>query len=526
MRSILTPVSRFATRLLPTPRINGATQMPIPFVQTQSQYAILLRAFLAIALVTVTTCRHTIASPAEEDPPANPPNIVFILVDDMGYGDAGCYNSESRIPTPHINSLAQQGMRFTDAHSPGSLCHPSRYGLLTGQYPFRTDVSVWPKQPLIKSGQTTIASLLEAQGYRTAMVGKWHLGFQERGYDQPLPGGPIDRGFDTFFGIRASTDIPPYFYIRGNRAVAPPTERIAANNSEGWSPIQGAFWRAGGIAPDLQLIDVLPEFTDEAVRVIKRQAKNNGSTPLMLYLAYPAPHTPWLPTAPFQGRSQAGMYGDFLVMVDAMIGRVLAAIDAAGMGDNTLVIFSSDNGPVWYDRDVERFGHDSAGPLRGMKGDIWEAGHRVPFLARWPDKVPAGSVSDQTICFTDMLAAFASVSGAALAADAGPDSFDILPVLLGKQPTDVSIRRSLVIPALDGTMSIRMGSWKLITALGSHGFSEPRRVTPSPGGPEGQLYNLADDLGETDNLYQERPDVVARLKAELARIQAADKSRP
>ncbi|RTZ69517.1 MAG: arylsulfatase, partial [Verrucomicrobia bacterium] len=270
------------------------------------------------------------------------PNIVYIMVDDMGYSDPGCYNPQSKIPTPNIDSLANAGMRFTDAHSPGALCHPSRYGLLTGQHPFRADVASWRTRPVIREGQMTIASLLQSNGYRTAMVGKWHLGFQESGYDKVLPGGPADRGFDSYFGIRASTDIPPYFYIRGNRAVAPPTDHIKANNSKDWSPIQGAFWRAGGIAPGLQLKDVLPRFTDEAITVIEGHAKSKTKKPLMLYLAYPAPHTPWLPSPEFQGSSRAGMFGDFLVMVDAMIGRVLKALDETWMSENTLLFFCSD----------------------------------------------------------------------------------------------------------------------------------------------------------------------------------------
>ncbi|MCH7920640.1 MAG: sulfatase-like hydrolase/transferase [Planctomycetes bacterium] len=456
---------------------------------------------------------------------AETPNILIVLVDDMGYGDPGCYNPDSKIPTPHIDSLAREGMRFTDAHAPGALCHPSRFGLLTGQYPFRTDVGQWRRRPTIKEGQTTIASLLRTQGYRTAMVGKWHLGFQENGYDKTLAGGPVDRGFDTYFGIRASTDIPPYFYIRGNHAVLPPTEHIEANDSAGWSPIQGAFWRAGGIAPNLRLKDVLPRFTEEAVKIIGDHAKADTQKPLMLYLAYPAPHTPWLPSPEFQGRSKAGMYGDFLVMVDEMIGRVLKALEKAGMANDTLVIFSSDNGPVWYDRDVERFGHDASGGLRGMKGDAWENGHRMPFLVRWPGRVRAGSVSHQTICFTDMLATFASVTGADLPADAGPDSFSILPVLLGEQREDEPIRGSLVIPSANGTMTIRSGPWKLITALGSGGFSKPGRIKPTAGGPKGQLYNLVDDRGETNNLYLQRPAIVKRLSDELARIQRSDRTR-
>jgi arylsulfatase A len=455
---------------------------------------------------------------------ADNPNIVFILVDDMGYGDPSCYNSESKIPTPNINSLAQAGMRFTDAHAPGALCHLSRYGLLTGQHPFRINVEVWRKQPLIKAGQMTIASLLESQGYRTAMVGKWHLGFRENGYDKPLPGGPVDRGFNSYFGIRASTDIPPYFYIRDNQAVSPPTDHIEANSSEGWSPIQGEFWRAGGIAPDLKLKDVLSRFTKEAVKIIQNHSLDESKKPLMLYLAYPAPHTPWLPSPEFQGSSKAGMFGDFLVMVDAMIGQVLQALDAAGMSDDTLVIFASDNGPVWLDKDVKRFGHDSVGGLRGMKADAWEGGHRMPFIARWPGKVKAGTTSDQTICFTDMLATFAAITGTELPADAGPDSFNILPALLGKQPSDQPIRGPLVIPA-SGMMSIRSGPWKLITGLGSGGFSKPSRVKPTPGGPTGQLYHLGDDPAETNNLYQENSAKVKQLEDELRRIQNSQKTR-
>lgn len=457
------------------------------------------------------------------------PNIVIILVDDMGYGDPGCYNPASKIPTPHIDSLARDGMRFTDAHAAGPLCHMSRYGLMTGCYPFRTNVSLWPSKPLIEDDQLTIASLLKSVGYRTAMVGKWHLGFAEAGYDKPLPGGPVDRGFDSFFGIRASTDIPPYFYIRGDKAVSPPTERIEANHSDGWSPIQGAFWRAGGIAPDLELKDVLPQFTDEAVEIIRahhaQNKHNETDQPLMLYLAFPAPHTPWLPSQEFMGRSGASPYGDFAVMVDTMIGRVLRTLDDAEMTDDTLLLFTSDNGPVWYESDVERFGHDSSGGLRGMKADAWECGHRMPFVVRWPGKVQAGSLSRQTVCFTDLLATFANIVGVPLPTDAGPDSFDFLPVLQGKRLEDDPIRDSLVIQSGSGVMTIRSGDWKLITALGSGGFSEPRSVRPGPNDPPGQLYNLAADLGETNNLYLKEPEIVERLTKKLAAVRASGRSR-
>ena len=454
------------------------------------------------------------------------PNVVIILVDDMGYGDPGCYNAESRIPTPHIDSLAREGMRFTDAHASGPLCHISRYGLLTGRYPFRVDVGKWRKQPIIQKGETTIASLLRSSGYRTAMVGKWHLGFDEtQGYGEKLPGGPVDCGFDSYFGIRASTDIPPYFYIRNDRAVMPPREQIEANASEGWSPIQGAFWRAGGIAPDLKLDDVLPRFTREATSVIADHAAKAGDNPLMLYLAYPAPHTPWLPGKEFAGKSGAGMYGDFAMMVDDQIGQVLKAVDDAGMKDNTLVIFSSDNGPVWYENDVTRLGHDSSGGLRGMKADAWECGHRMPFIARWPAKVAAGKVSRQTICFTDMLATLSDLVGKKLAGEAGPDSFSFLSVLTGERPESDPVRDSLVIRSGSRLMTIRKGDWKLIEGLGSGGFSKPSKIKPRPGDPRAQLYNLKDDLAESVNLYADKPAIVKQLTDEMNSIRQRGRHR-
>jgi arylsulfatase A len=466
-----------------------------------------------------------LTGPATE---AKQPNILVILADDMGYGDPGCYNPKSKIATPNIDRLAREGLRFTDAHAPGPLCHPSRYGLMTGRYPFRTDITRWPKQPLIEKGQVTIASLLGNQGYHTAMVGKWHLGFREEGYDQPLRGGPVDCGFDSFFGLRASTDISPYFYIRGDRAVTPPSGHIGEHHSEGWAPTQGAFWREGGIAPELELKDVLPRLTDEACAVINAQVgkKPGARQPLMLYLAYTAPHTPWLPAAEFAGKSGAGMYGDFVMMVDAQIGRVLAALEKADMTQDTLLVFTSDNGPMWLPADVARFGHTAAGGLRGMKGDAWEGGHRMPFIVRWPGRVKAGTISDQTICFTDLLATFADICGAKLPSGAGPDSFSFLPVLEGRQPKGQPIRGPIVMQAgSSSAMMIRSGDWKLINQLGSGGFSQPKTIKPGPGDPAGQLYNLHDDPAETTNLYLKHPEIVARLEVEMQRIVKAEPSR-
>lgn len=477
-----------------------------------------------VALLSFLVFQFVVLQAGLAEDTMTPPHIVIVMVDDMGYGDPGCYNANSKIPMPHFDSLARDGMRFTDAHAPGPLCHLSRYGLLTGRYPFRANPNLWRTQPTIDEDQFTIASLLQHYGYQTAMVGKWHLGFAEDGYDKPLPGGPVDRGFQSFFGIRASTDIPPYFYIRGNRAVTPPTNQIEANKSPGWSPIQGAFWRAGGIAPDLRLKDVLPRFTDEAVQVIQQHAKSGKEKPLMLYLAYPAPHTPWLPSPKFKGSSKASMYGDFTVMVDDMLGRVLKALDKAKMSDDTLVIVTSDNGPVWYDTDVERYDHDSSGGLRGMKADAWEGGHRMPFVVRWPGVVKAGSVSRQIICFTDLIATFVDILDIDLPDHVAPDSFSLLPELQGNQPADQPLRPSFVMASGNRTMMVRMGDWKLIEGLGSGGFSKPARVKPSPGGPTGQLYNLADDLDESENLFDKHPEIVKRLRDELNRVKDSGRS--
>lgn len=447
------------------------------------------------------------------------PNVVVILVDDMGYGDAKCFNPESKIETPAINEMARQGMRFTDAHAPGPLCHMSRYGLMTGRYPFRTNVGLWSRQPLIHENQVTIASHLKSAGYHTAMVGKWHLGFAENGYENPLPGGPVDVGFDEFFGIRASTDIPPYFYIRHDRAVDPPSEAIAANQSEGWSPIQGEFWRAGGISPGLALKDVLPRFTDEAIRVIDQHNEKHDqpgeNDPLFLYVAFPAPHTPWLPADEFKNASGAGMYGDFLMMVDSMVGRIIDRLEDTGMADDTLLVFTSDNGPVWYDGDVEKFDHDSCGPLRGMKGDAWEAGHRMPMIVRWPKVVPANSQTDQMVCFTDFLATFADVVKRPTSGSAHLDSISFLPALRDPASESEKLRRQMVISSGGGALSVRDGDWKWINRLGSSGFSQPKKVKPSPDGPQSQLYNLREDIGESQNLAASNPDRVKRMQAIL-----------
>ena len=469
------------------------------------------------------------AGPTPPAPPAGRPHIVFILADDMGYGDPKCFNPESKCNTPNIDRLATQGMRFTDAHAAGTVCIPSRYGLLTGRYPFREANLDPAKRALIDAGRTTVATLLHEQGYRTRMIGKWHEGFvggDRFDYAKPLRGGPIDHGFDYFFGQHASLDIPPYFYIENDRCVAAPSQHIDEHHTPGWSPVQGAFWRAGDIAADFKLEDVLPTYTRKAVEYLdgrgkassdKRSGGKSGDEmPFFLYVALTGPHTPWLPMEQFRAKSAGNLYTQFVEQVDDSVGQVLTAIDRNGLASSTLVFFSSDNGPVWYPDDVKKYDHCAAGIWRGMKGDAWEGGHREPLIARWPGKIAAGSTSKSLIDLTDLMATFAELTGATPPKGAGEDSISFLPVLLGTNDARPA-RQDLAIFA-GGHICLREGDWKLIPYLGSGGFSKPAKIKPKSGEPVGQLYNLASDPGETQNVYAQHPDIVREMTERSARI--------
>lgn len=450
---------------------------------------------------------------AVAEPARQPPNIVVILADDMGYGDCSANNPDSRISTANIDRLAKEGVRFSDAHSGGSSCIPSRYALMTGRFAARASMSL-SRGPLIGKERMTVPSLLREQGYSTAMVGKWHLGFdpflqdqkKPADYSKPLRGGPVDCGFDSFFGMHASLDLPPYFFIRNRHPVMPPTNEVDASSStggpEGWNQIQGAFWRAGKISPDLQFDQVTPRFFDEATSIIQKHAAGSQDRPLFLYLALPSPHTPWLPLKEFRGRSGAGMYGDFVLQVDAGVGRVLETLKSAGIDQDTLVIFSSDNGPVWYKKDVDRFGHDAVGGLRGMKFSSWEGGHRMPFLARWPRRVAPGRVCEQTIVFSDLFATLAElVESKEQSEDTAEDSVSFLPWLLN--PDRPPAKRP---PIIHDGWTIRDGDWKLILSRHKKG-SAARGVS--------QLYNLKSDPAEQTNLIRQHADIAARLKEQL-----------
>jgi arylsulfatase A len=452
------------------------------------------------------------------------PNIVLVLADDMGYGDPTCYNDESKIPTPQIDRLAREGIRFTDAHTPSGVCTPTRYGLLTGRYCWRSSLKQGVlngySEPLIETDRLTIASLLKPRGYNTGCVGKWHLGLGwvtktagvKPGADgidwsKPVTHGPQSLVFDYSYIIPASLDMPPYCWLENGRLVEAPTSHTPGSKRQ-WEGGDG-FWRAGPIAPSFDFYGVLPTVAAKSVEFIKRQSADK---PFFLYVPLTAPHTPWMPTNAFRGKTKVDWYGDFVAEVDWALGQILKAVDDAGLRDNTLVVFASDNGSPCMAEHIDKFGHRANGPWRGQKSDVYEGGHRVPFICRWPGKVQPGAQSRQTVCMTDVLATFAAMTGDSLSADAGPDSYSILAAV--RNPTlETPIREATVHHSGNGTFAIRQGPWKLIQGLGSGGFTAPQRIKPTPGGPGGQLYNLDDDPGEQTNLWIEQPEIVKQLSA-------------
>ncbi len=457
--------------------------------------------------------------------PVARPNIVYILADDLGWGDLGCYNRFSAIPTPNMDRLAREGMRFTDMHSPSAVCTPTRYGIMTGRYCWRSRLKegvLWGYSPsLIEEGRLTVPRLLQQSGYTTGGIGKWHLGLgnaEKVDYSQPLRPGPADHGFDYYFGIPASLDMDPYLYFENDRVVEQPTSATKGSNSP-----RGVFWRGGDMAPGFRHDQVHQTLTGKALDFIRRQS-SKPEKPFYLYLALASPHTPWLPSPEFRGRSKAGDYGDFVAQVDDTVGQVMKVLEEGGLAAHTLLIVTSDNGADWKLEDKARFAHLANADWRGEKADIWDGGHRIPFLARWPGKIRAGSVSPQLGCLTDLMATVAAILGSPLPPNAGEDSYNLLPALLGRdrQP----IRQAIVHHSNQGVFAIRRGSWKLEFGLGSGGFSPPNKVEPAEGGPAGQLYNLAEDPAENFNLYQRHPEIVRELTRLLEQYKKQGYSRP
>lgn len=467
------------------------------------------------------------------------PNIVLILADDLGYGDVGAFNPEGRIPTPHFDRLAREGVRFTDAHTPSAVCTPTRYGLLTGRYPWRTRMTrgvLWGNgDALIEPGRATLASYLKKKGYHTAVVGKWHLGLgwaarpgmtpdrttnNDKGpvdwidYTQPVTDGPTHHGFDEFFGIPASLDMRDYVYLEGDKVVEPPTVHL-----DGIPSTLPGFYRPGRAGASFRPEKVLDDLTARAVRYVQERAR--GGEPFFLYLPLTSPHTPVLPTSTFAGRTGLGPYADFVVETDAAIGEVLKALDETGAARNTLVIATSDNGPAPIANMIEDLrakGHDSAGGWRGAKQDLYEGGHRVPFVVRWPGTVPPGTSSAAMVGLIDVFATIADALGEQPPSGASEDGVSFLPVL--RQPKAPFDRgRPLVMQSGNGSLAIREGRWKLLAAPGSGGLSAPRPGSAEEKGlPPEQLYDLERDPRERTNLSLQHPEIVGRLKEALEQL--------
>ena len=473
------------------------------------------------------------------------PNIVFILADDPGYGDVQSLNPASKIPTPNIDRLAAEGMTFTDAHSPSAVCTPTRYSILTGRYNWRSrlkrSVLFGLDTPLIPESRTTVPSLLKKQGYHTGIVGKWHLGLgwkklpdgkarkAETGptkgggwdidYGKPVTGGPNALGFQESFIIPASLDMFPYVYLRNGLSTQPAT-------------VTKAFHRAGPAGKDFEAVNCLRDFAREARKFIRTstpaKAKDAESKPFFLYLPLTSPHTPIVPAPAWQGKSKLGTYGDFVMETDWVVGEVLAELDELDIADNTLVLFTTDNGcsPQAKIPELIAKGHKPNAHWRGHKADIFEGGHRVPFVVRWPAKVKPGTKNDSLVSTVDFFATAADISGALakIKPDTAEDSFSFLPVLEGK--ANASARPSLIHHSIAGSFAIRQGKWKLNLCPGSGGWSAPRPnvALKDKKLPPVQLYDLDADPSETQNLLGKHPNQAEKLVAHLRELIANGRS--
>jgi len=501
-----------------------------------------MRACLALVFCSFFTAEVHSGEATEIVQDITAPNIVYVLADDMGYGDLYANNPDSKIPTPHLDQMAAEGMRFTDAHSPASVCTPTRYGILTGEYAFRSKRLRFGAlrgygHPMIEQDRMTVARLLQQEGYATAIIGKWHLGLnwaikpehqkaftallpdkdghtvvKETNSDwidftRPITEGPLALGFDYSYIVPASLDYEPYVFLENDELVELPTDYTDGQNIN--TDGRGVFYRKGLKAPSFDIDQTLSVITEKAVDYIETKAP--AATPYFLYVPFTAPHPPWLPGKTFQGISEAGDYGDFVAMVDDVAGQIIAAVEASGEAQNTLIIFTSDNAPNWKEQHIAMFGHYASGIYRGKKGDVHEGAHRMPFIVKWPARVQAGSVSDHTTTQTNLMATVAHLTGARVPDGAGKDSRSILPVLMG----EASEPEILVHQTSSNMFSVRDGDWKFIDGLGSGGFTKPKWIDPVPGGPSGQLFNLAKDPQESENLYLKHPEIVARMRALL-----------
>ncbi len=474
---------------------------------------------------------------------ADRPNIVILYADDMGFGDLGANNPASKIPTPHLDKLASEGMRFTDAHSSSGICTPSRYALLTGRFHWRKFHGIVNSfdKPVLDEAELTLPELLKTKGYRTACIGKWHLGWnwsdiQKPGanpedsakragkvfapdafdWSKPISGGPLTHGFDFYFGDDVP-NFPPYAWMKNDRVITVPSEplTITPKTKEGnWEA------RPGPMTPGWDFYAVVPRLRDETVKWINDQRDRDG--PFFLYVPFNSPHAPIVPTDEFTGKSKAGGFGDFMTQTDDAAGRILQALSDNGFADNTIVLFTADNGAEHYAYDrIRNFGHRSSGPLRGLKRDLYEGGHRVPFIVRWPGTVKPGAVSEALVSQVDIMATLAAAVGAELPTSAAHDSHNLLAVW---KENARSPRRSIVHNTFENAYAVRHENWLLIAAKSGAHSKVPPWFDKEQGYTEddqpGELYDLSTDLAQKVNLYAKEPAKVAELTALMKSIRA------
>lgn len=501
-------------------------------------------------LVCLTTILLKSCSPVPDKSYNTKPNIIIIFADDMGYGDVGSLNPEGRIETPAIDRLVNEGMNFTNAHASASVCTPSRYGLLTGRYAHRTSAAargIWGfDKSVIEPGKATIASLLNNVGYTTAVIGKWHLGLDwqtndgsdqayldtETGYSnvdysQEVEVGPNDYGFDYSFIHPASMDIPPYMFLRNHRVIdtdiilttdhyparMPDTEfawdkKHTDDLAVYWE--KGVWWRQGEMSRSFRIEEAHSTILEEGIRFIEKQ---DPQSPFFLYMPLTGPHTPWVPTDRFRGESPIGLYGDFVMDIDDVVDQVKKTLIKQGIDENTLLIFTSDNGAYWPREEIDLHNHDSNWGRTGQKGDIWDGGHRIPFIVSWPDRIEENSEYNHLVSLTDVFSTFAEMTDQEMDSETGDDSFSFLPVLNGE--TDNPVRQTMVHHSSRGMYSIRTDEWKFIDGLGSGGFTEPYFEEQQNGEASGQLYRVKSDSLESENIYMQHPDKATELQETL-----------
>ncbi len=478
-------------------------------------------------------CACCVLASSERLAAAPPPNVILVMADDLGIGDISPTNPACKIKTPRLQAMADEGLTFLDAHTTSAVCTPTRYGLLTGRYNWRSrlgrGVLSGTSEHLIPADRPTLGHLMQAAGYHTAMIGKWHLGWDwaktDDGIDftKPVRNGPDINGFDTYYGHCGSLDMPPYVWVDTGRITAAPDREEGVTAKEdryGW-------YRTGPIGPDFFIPEVLPHLFHKAAHYVEsRAAAAKTGEPFFLYLPLPAPHTPIVPLPPFKDASGLNPYADFVMQVDHLMGELLDTVKKAGLDDTTLVIFTSDNGcsPQANFELLREQGHDPSRGYRGHKADIFEGGHRVPLIARWPGTIAPGRSTEALACLTDIYPTLAELADQPNQPRGGEDGFSLLPLLTG---AGNSQRTSLISHSIDGSFAIRQGPWKLCLCRGSGGWSEPKEAAAAKQGlPPLQLFNLADDRAETTNVADAHPDRVAELLLLLDQQVQAGRSTP